>query len=228
VVVIATRFIWVYPAALLPRWLSPSLARRDPLPPWPWLFFLGFVGVRGVVSLAAALAIPLFTASGAPFPDRDLILFVTFGLIVVTLVGQGLMLPCIVRWLGLAEHAADERRREHEAEVAARAQALKVGHDRLQQFIADGQISPEALAILRARHEHRSVQLPSTMADGSDAAAVAAELRAELIDAEREFIYRLLQDGQITDEARRRIERELDLEEESLAFKRDSVIDPPL
>jgi CPA1 family monovalent cation:H+ antiporter len=71
----------------LPRWLSPSLARWDPIPHWQWVFFLGFVGVRGVVSLTAALAIPLTTVSGAPFPDRDLILFVTFGLIVITLVG---------------------------------------------------------------------------------------------------------------------------------------------
>ena len=96
VVVIVTRFIWVYPAVYLPRWLSPSLARRDPLPPWQWIFFLGFVGVRGVVSLAAALAIPLTTAAGAPFPDRDLILFVTFGVIVVTLIGQGSLLPRVV------------------------------------------------------------------------------------------------------------------------------------
>jgi NhaP-type Na+/H+ or K+/H+ antiporter len=101
-VLLVARFIWVYPAAYLPRWLSPSLARRDPLPPWQWVFFLGFVGVRGVVSLAAALAIPLTTAAGAPFPERDLILFVTFGVIVVTLIGQGLILPSIVRWLGLA------------------------------------------------------------------------------------------------------------------------------
>src|SRR5271156_3865742 len=120
-VVIVTRFIWVFPAAYLPRWLSPSLARRDPLPPWQWIFFLGFVGVRGVVSLAAALAIPLTTAAGAPFPDRDLILFVTFGVIVVTLIGQGLLLPRVVGWLGLAKHAADERQREHKAELAARS-----------------------------------------------------------------------------------------------------------
>jgi CPA1 family monovalent cation:H+ antiporter len=93
VVTIIARFIWVYPAIYLPRWLSPALARRDPSPPWQWAFFLAFVGVRGVVSLAAALAIPLTTAAGAPFPNRDLILFITFGLIIVTLVGQGLLLP---------------------------------------------------------------------------------------------------------------------------------------
>jgi monovalent cation/hydrogen antiporter len=227
-VVIATRFIWVYPAALLPRWLSPSLARRDPLPPWRWLFFLGFVGVRGVVSLAAALAIPLFTAAGAPFPDRDLILFVTFGVIVVTLIGQGLLLPALVRRLGLNEHAAGERRREHDAELTARAQALNVGHERLQQFVADGRVSPEALAVLRARHEYRTGRLPANAPDGGDAAALAADIRMELIAAEREFIYKLLQDGQITDEARRRIERELDLEEAGIACKKEGGEEPPL
>ena len=227
-VVIATRFVWVYPAALLPRWLSPALARRDPLPPWRWLFFLGFVGVRGVVSLAAALAIPLFTAAGAPFPDRDLILFVTFGVIVVTLIGQGLSLPALVRWLGLNQHAAAERRREHQAELAARSQALNVGHERLQQIVADGRVSPEALKILRARHEYRAGRLPRHEPDGGDAAMVAADIRMELIAAEREYIYKLLQDGQITDEARRRIERELDLEEASIACKKEGGEEPPL
>ena len=227
-VVIVTRFVWVYPAALLPRWFSPSLARRDPLPPWRWLFFLGFVGVRGVVSLAAALAIPLFTAAGEPFPDRDLILFVTFGVIVVTLIGQGLLLPALVRWLGLNEHAAGERQREHAAELAARSQALNVGHERLQQFVADGQISPEALAILRARHQYRAGRLPGNTPDGGNAAALAADIRMKLIAAEREYIYQLLQGGQITDEARRRIERELDLEEASIARKKDGGEEPPL
>ena len=73
-VVVAARFLWVFPATYLPRWLIPSLARRDPSPPWQFPFVLAFTGIRGVVSLAAALAIPFATASGAPFPDRDLIL----------------------------------------------------------------------------------------------------------------------------------------------------------
>ena len=105
VVVIVTRFVWIVPVVYLPRWLSPSLRRRDPSPPWQWAFLLGFVGVRGVVSLAAALAIPLTTAAGTLFPGRDLILCVTFGLIVVTLIGQGLLLPGVVRWLDLGRDA---------------------------------------------------------------------------------------------------------------------------
>jgi monovalent cation/hydrogen antiporter len=227
-VIIAARFIWVYPAVYLPRWLSPALARRDPLPPWQWDFLLAFVGVRGVVSLAAALAIPFATASGAPFPARDLILFVTFGVIVVTLIGQGLTLPAIVRWLALPRDAEDERRREQDAEIAARLETLQVAAGRLNGLEADGETSPEVLAILRARHNHRVGQVPADLGDGLKAVAAAAELRAELIAAEREYIYRLLQDGKITDEARRRIERGLDLEEESLAFIRASEPDPPL
>src|SRR5919198_5357031 len=119
-VIIVARFVWVFPAIYLPRWLSPALARRDPAPPWQWGFFLAFIGVRGVVSLAAALAIPLTTMADAPFPYRDLILFVTFGVIVVTLVGQGLLVPAVVRWLRVGSHPPPEREREHTAELSSR------------------------------------------------------------------------------------------------------------
>jgi monovalent cation/hydrogen antiporter len=223
-VVIVTRFLWVFPAAYVPRWLSPSLRKRDPQPPWQWIFLLAFVGVRGVVSLAAALAIPLFTASGEPFPGRDLILFVTFALIVVTLVGQGLVLPSVVRRLNLGRDAAIERRREREAETEARAAALEVAHARLKQFHADGRLTPETHAALRARHDYRAGRLPSRAADGKESTAV----RLELIAAEREYIYRLLQEGRITDEARRHIERDLDLEEASIASKTEDAEEPPL
>jgi len=227
VVLIAARFIWTYPAAYLPRWLNPALARRDPTPSWQFLFLLAFVGVRGVVSLAAALAIPFTTMAGAPFPGRDLILFITFGVIVVTLIGEGLALPPIVRWLALPRDAADERRREQDAEITARIEALQETQERLDSLAADGKTDPDVIALLRARYDHRAGQLPRAK-DRHETIAAAADLRAELIAAEREYIYRLLQDGKITDEARRRIERELDLEETSLAFKRDSEPDPPL
>ena len=227
-VVIVARFVWVFPATYLPRWLSPALKRRDPLPPWQWVFFLAFVGVRGVVSLAAALAIPLTTLAGAPFPDRDLILFITFGVIVVTLVGQGLLLPSVVRWLGLGSHAAEERAREHTAELSARAEALNVVQNRLDQLAGEGRILPEVLAILRARHDYRVGRLPRNTSDGVETAAAAADVRSELIAAERDYIYQLLRDGKITDEARRRIERELDLEEAGLACKKEGGVEPPL
>jgi NhaP-type Na+/H+ or K+/H+ antiporter len=159
------------------------------------------------------LAIPLTTEIGTPFPHRNLILFVTFGVIVVTLVGQGLLLPSVVRWLGLASHANDERVRERKAEFAARSEALKVAQSRLEHLAADRQISREVLAVLRALHDYRALRSPDPTSNELDPAVAAVDLRSELIATEREYIYRLLQDGQITDEARRRIERELDLEE---------------
>jgi monovalent cation/hydrogen antiporter len=227
-VIIVARFVWVFPAIYLPRWLSPALARRDPAPVWQWSFFLAFVGVRGVVSLAAALAIPLTTLAGAPFPYRDLILFVTFGVIVVTLVGQGLLLPAVVRWLGLGSHAAEEREREHTAELSARTDALNAMQNRLEQLAAAGRIAPEVLAILRARHDDRMGRLPRNTSNGFETAFAAADLRSELIAAEREYIYQLLREGKITDEARRRIERELDLEEAGIACKKEGGVEPPL
>ena len=107
-VVIVARFVWMYPATYLPRWLIPAVRRKDPSPPWQWPFALAFTGIRGIVSLAAALAIPLTIESGAPFPQRDLILFLTFSVILVTLVGQGLLLPAVMRLLGLANAGQGE------------------------------------------------------------------------------------------------------------------------
>ena len=111
-VVIVARFVWVFPAIYLPRWLFPSVRRKDPSPPWQWPFLLAFTGVRGIVSLAAALAIPFVTSAGQPFPYRDLILFLTFSVILITLVGQGLMLPWVTRQLGLSHAGRKERRNQ--------------------------------------------------------------------------------------------------------------------
>ena len=220
-IVIVARFIWVFPATYLPRWLIPAVRRRDPSPPWQWAFVLGFTGVRGVVSLAAALALPFAIAGGAPFPQRDLILFATFGVIVVTLVGQGLMLPSVIRWLGLGHDGHTERRREREAELTARAEAMNAARRHLDTIAAERELSAEIVAVLEARHEQRMRQLPKDMDDGFEFTRLSNELRIELIAAEREFIHRLLRDGKLTDESRRRIERELDLEEESIACRRE-------
>jgi monovalent cation/hydrogen antiporter len=227
-VLVVSRFIWVFPAAYLPRWLNPSLARRDPAPPWQWLFLLAFVGVRGVVSLAAALALPFTTATAASFPDRELILAVTFGIIVITLVGQGLLLPGVVRWLALPRDAEDERRHERDAEITARIEALNASNQRLDRLTTDGRASDEVIALLRLRQDHRAGLLPKNKPGGRKTVAAAAELRTRLIAAERGYVFQLLREGKITDEARRRIERELDLEEASLAVRREGDTETPL
>ncbi len=217
VIAIAARFIWVFPATYLPRWLIPSVRRHDPWPPWQGPFLIAFTGIRGVVSLAAALAIPYTIASGAPFPHRDLILFVVFGVIIVTLIGQGLMLPSVVRGLGLSHLGSQERMSEIEAELAARQAALAEVERRLETFAGERQLPENVVELLRTRNLSRNQILPRDMADGLKHMRLSAAVKRELIDTEREFIYRLLREGKLTDEARRRIEYELDLEEASLA-----------
>jgi len=215
--VIAARFIWIYPATYLPRWLSPSLAKRDPSPPWQGPFTIGFVGVRGVVSLAAALAIPFALNNGQPFPHRDMILFITFGVIIITLVGQGLMLPFVVRWIGLTRLGKEEQAGAIQSELEARASALEQVEKRLEKVIAERELHDDVVQLLRTRNESRRQILPTNMDDALSRVRQSAELKKELIDIERDFIYQLLREGKITDEARRRIEYELDLEEASVA-----------
>ena len=218
VIVVLARFVWVYPATYLPRWLSRKVRERDPYPSWRTTFVVAFTGVRGAVSLAAALALPFALPSGDAFPDRDLILFVAFGVIFITLIGLGLSLPAVVRWLGVAKDGRDEHIAEHEAEIAARREALAAALQSLDAMTDDRELSDEVVKLLRARHEIRSSQLPDSLdPDHHDVTAAQTKLTRELIASERKFIHALLRDGRITDEARRRIERDLDLEEASLA-----------
>ena len=217
-IVVVARFVWVYPATYLPRWMSRSLRERDPSPPWRWVFILSFAGVRGAVSLAAALALPFALANGEAFPNRDLILFVAFGVILITVVGLGLSLPAVVRWLGVAQAGRNEHIAEHDSEIAARRQALAVALESLDAIAEDRALSQNVVELLRARHEIRISQLPDSLdPDKHDISATGTELTRELISVERKFIHMQLRDGRITDETRRRIERDLDLEEESLA-----------
>jgi monovalent cation/hydrogen antiporter len=215
--VIIARFAWIYPATYLPR-LSKRVRDRDPSPPWQWPFAIAFTGVRGAVSLAAALALPLALPNGEEFPYRDLILLVSFGVIFITLVGLGLGLPTVIRWLGLAQAGRAEHLAEHASEITARREALADALKSLETMTDDRELSDEVVKLLRARHQTRANQLPDSLdPDAVDISVTGAELTRELISSEREFIHALLRDGRITDEVRRRIERDLDLEEASLS-----------
>jgi len=216
-IAIVARFVWVFPATYIPRWIWPPLARRDPSPPWQSVFLLAFTGVRGVDSLAVALAIPYALVNGLPFPHREMILFVTYGVIIVTLIVQGALLPATARWLGLTHLARQERENEIQAELAARVSALEAVEKRLDKVIAERELPDEVIELLRTRNESREQILPDNLQDGLAHMRLSASIKKELIDAERDFIFQLLRDGKITDEARRRIEYELDLEEASVA-----------
>jgi CPA1 family monovalent cation:H+ antiporter len=223
--VIIARFAWVFPAIYLPRLMSKRLRARDPLPPWRNAFVIAFTGVRGAVSLAAALALPFALPNGDAFPYRDQIQFVSFGVIFITLVGLGLGLQPVVRWLGLAKDGRNEHIAEHEAEIAARREALDAALKSLDAITDDRELSDEVVKLLRARHEVRANQLPDSLdPDRHDVSAMGTELTRELISAERKFIHSLLRDGKITDETRRRIERDLDLEEASLSNREYRII----
>ena len=217
VMIVIARFAWTFPATYLPRMIR-RIRERDPAPPWQWVFVLSFTGVRGAVSLAAALALPYALPDGSLFPERDLILFVAFGVIFITLVGFGLGLAPVVRWLGVAQTGRAERFAELESEVSARREALDAAFKSLESITDDRELSEEVVRLLRARHETRVSQLPTSLdPEGRLLSAAGTDLTRELIAAERKFIHILLRDGKITDEARRHIERDLDLEEASLA-----------
>ena len=219
-VVIVARFVWMFPATYLPRWLIAAIARKDPSPPWQWPFVLGFTGVRGIVSLAAALAIPLTTDDGRAFPDRGLILFLTFSVILVTLVGQGLMLPAVIRALGLANAGERELRADKAEEFSARRSAIEAASECLDRITAERKLPDELVKRFRKRHEERLAHFEPVREREDrhrDPTALADEIELLLVSAERKRINTLYRQGALNDGARRRLERELDLREANLA-----------
>jgi CPA1 family monovalent cation:H+ antiporter len=229
--VIVVRFVWVFPATYLP-FLWPAVRRREPLPNWRSTFLVGYTGLRGVVSLAAALSIPIM-AGPAPFPGRDLILFATFVVIAVTLVGQGLPLPRLVLLLGLDRAGRDEAAANRRDEDRARLEGLEAMLAALGDARARG-ISEDVVDSVRRQHSdlRRHLSSSADVSTPDDPVSEAGELRLGLVTVEREAINRAYLDNRLTDEARRRIERELDLEEAQIrhvivnAGTRNAVADP--
>lgn len=208
--VIVVRFIWVYPAAYLPR-LIPKIYASEPPLPWQAPAVVAWAGLRGVVSLAAALALPRETDLGTPFPERDLIIFLTFAVILVTLVGQGLTMAPVIRLLGVTSDGGVERET-----ALARREASIAALSRLDVLDGDPWV-PEGVALkMRSYHEHLLGHLPASLDPNDrddDHIAAHDRLRLEVIHAQRSAIISLRNHGEIGDDALRRVERELDLEE---------------
>jgi CPA1 family monovalent cation:H+ antiporter len=210
VTVIVARILWVYPATYLPR-LIPSIRAADPPPPWKVPFVVGWSGMRGAVSLAAALALP------RDFPERDLIVFLAFVVILVTLVGQGLTLPLVLRLAGVAGADSRDEREESVARQAASEAALaEIGALRERW--------PEHLPLidqLEAMYSHRTEHLPGAHEEHSGDEEDEHEkerrehvaIREAVLRAERDAVIELRDQGVINDEVLRRILREIDLEE---------------
>jgi Na+/H+ antiporter len=220
VTVVLVRLVLVFPAAYVPRWLIPSLARRDPTPPAGAILILGWGGMRGAVSLAAALALPLETATGAPLPGRGLVIFLAFAVILVTLIGQGLTLPLLIRRFGIVDDGSAEHEELHAREVAADAALV-----RLEEMRDEVPGHLPLLDQLKERYEHRGEHLVHEHPDDPplDVAAELTpeeieelehdEIRRAVITAERLAVLELRDRGEISDETLRRIERDLDLDE---------------
>lgn len=213
--VIVVRLLWVFPATYLPRRASRRLRERDPSPSWRSVSVVAWTGMRGVISLAAALALPFETASGAGFPDRDLIVFLTFCVILATLVVQGLSLPSLIRALGLEDDRIGEREETH-----GRIGVAEAALERLEELEEEDWVREDTAERIRGMYTYRRNRFASRLdgdPDGNEErSADYRRLMVELLLAQRHRLVRMRDEGSIGDEAMHRIERDLDLEESRL------------
>ncbi|WP_406383815.1 Na+/H+ antiporter [Streptomyces sp. NBC_01618] len=223
--VVLVRFLWVYPATYLPRWLSGRIRNREPETNWKAPLIVGWAGMRGVVSLAIAFSIPFVTSDGHAFPARNLVLFLTFTTVIGTLVIQGLSLPLLVRVLKLPGRDATA---ETLAEAQAQSEASTAAETRLEELLTDrrnslpGPLTDRLRTVLERRRnavwERLGAANPVT---GESADDTYRRLAREMIDAEREVFVRLRDERQIDDEMLRTLLRRLDLEE-AAAYREES------
>ncbi len=211
--VIGVRLLWVFPATYIPLMLSRRLRESDPYPPWQQVLLVSWTGMRGVLSLAAALALPLTTNQSTAFPGRDLIIFLTFCVILVTLVLQGLTLPLLIRWLKLTVDIGTERE-----EMEARLWAAQAALARLDELTAQDNVLAKAEMVewLRTMYKERIRRFSAccdVMNNGSSEQLAAFEdLQHEVLAAERRTVVQLRNQGAIHEEVMLRIERDLDLD----------------
>lgn len=218
-VVIGMRIVWVFGLALLDKRVRREIAGPADSDDWKEVTLVAWSSMRGAVSLAAALAVPLQTDAGAAFPERDLVLFLTFSVIIATLVLQGLAFPAVIRALKLAPDTSDADE-ELEARIAIAYAAL----DRVEQLAGEGWVPEDTMERVRNMYDYRRRRFSSRLDDHSPEGAFDYEQRAELyrrvmsdvIGAQRAALRQLRDGGEITDEVRRTVEHELDLEQARL------------
>jgi Na+/H+ antiporter len=214
--VVLVRMIWVFPATYVPRWAIRRIRERDPSPPWRSVLVIAWTGMRGVISLAAALALPFQTASGAAFPGRNLIIFLTFCVILATLVVQGLSLPVLIRALGLEDDHIGDKEETH-----GRIRIAEAALERLEELVDEDWVREDTAERIRGLYTYRRNRFTSRF-EGSDPdgveerSAAYQRLMVELLGAQRLSLVRMRDEGNIGDEIMHRIERDLDLEESRL------------
>jgi CPA1 family monovalent cation:H+ antiporter len=215
-IVTVTRLVWVFPSTYLPRFLFPRVRARDPEPAWRLVAALGWTGMRGSVSMAAALALPLATDAGQPFPYRDLIIFLTFCVILWSLVLQGLSLPLVIHLLGLEDDGIDDR-----LEAKARVKSAGAALERLEELVREGGVREDTAERVRGIYNFRRDRYHSQLDEDGDGkieerSQAYRQLMRELLDAESRMLVELRRRGVINDDVMNRVQRDLDLEAERL------------
>ena len=214
--VVVVRLVWIFPFSYGPRWLFRRVRERYPYPPWQEPAALGWMGMRGGVSLAAALALPLTTHGGAPFPHRALIVYLAFCVILGTLVVQGLTLPGVIRLLRL-----EEDRTAAKEETKARVLAAEAALARLEELVDEEWVREDTAERLRGLYGFRRTRFAARF-DSEDDGEIERRstdyqrLRRELLEAERAAVVELRRVGRINDEVMYRVFRDLDLEDTRL------------
>ena len=214
-VVVAVRLVWMFTVPYVTRALDRRPSQRERRASARERLVIGWAGMRGSVALAAALAVPLETDAGAAFPERDLIIFLAFTVILVTLVGQGLSLGPLIDRLGICDDGAEERE-----EVAARIRLAQAALGRIDEMAGENWVRDDTLERVRGLFDYRRRRF-SAREDGDgdhyeERTGNYTRLMYELFDAQREELISMRNAGEISDEVRRRVERELDLEESRL------------
>lgn len=216
--VIIGRIIWVYPATFIPRWLSRSIRERETETNVRLATIVAWSGMRGVVSLAAALALPFTMEGSKPFPNRDLIIFLTFCVIFATLVIQGLTLRPLIKMLGIK---GDTDVHDKEREIRLRIASTVIEH--IEENYSLG-LNDEILNQIKTKYEIRIQRLrkePDARKLSSEQLEQLHQLQQELISIERTHLIALRKQAVISDEILRKIEYELDLEETRLILERE-------
>jgi len=215
VATIVLRLIWVYPATYLPRLFSRKIRERERRPSIRMVTIVAWSGMRGVVSLAAALALPVMVG-GAPFPHREMIIFLTFSVIFATLVIQGISLPHLIRWLGIKP--SDEEQHE---EQQARLKIVSKVIEHIEENYSLG-LTDEVLSQIKTKYEIRIQRIQKGEQTGKLSEEQVSEfhrVQREIIDVERLMLNSMRREGAISEEATRKIEYELDLEETRLILE---------
>lgn len=212
-VIILSRFVWVYPAAYIPRFLSKKLRERDPYPHWTILATLSWVGMRGVLSLILAMSLPHFLPSGEPFPYRSLIIFLTYSVIITTLLLPTFTLPSLAKIF----HFKKENQHSRE-EALARIESIKAILQELNKALSQYPDIKPYIEHLSARYltrlsvlESNLQELPFSKLDSVD--QEIRRLTKKLLNTERSVLINLRREGSIHDEVFHLLEEELDLED---------------